>query len=196
MFRYFRDPHHFSTYVADDRTCGICGSEGPGYEGPFYGDNDSVEFVCEPCLSNGRLEELDLSTNDASTSDLDERIAAAHPEYPKAHVQAAFLEKAKVLMHRTPHVVTWQDLTWPSHCTDFCCYVKEVGKQDLNRLAPDGDGKAFLAAHLANSYVDAHELWKSMRPDAPKDLAQSYATTFYLFQCLSCGTYVIHWDCN
>jgi uncharacterized protein len=196
MFRYFRDPHHFSTYVAEDRTCDICGSEGPGYEGPFYGADDSVEFVCEACLASGQLEAQDVSTNDAGTSDLDERIARAHPDYSKAQVRAAFIEKAKVLMYRTPRLISWQDMTWPAHCTDFCCFIKEVGKQDLNGLAPDSDGRAFLTAHLADQEAEADELWDAMRPDAPRDLSKPYSTAFYLFQCLECGTYVIHWDCE
>jgi len=103
------------------------------------------------------------------------------------------------LEHRTPHLVTWQSFLWPAHCGDYCCFVKEVGKPDLNELAPDGDGQAFFGSHLYGRLADstdASAVWEGIRPDSPNDNSVAYDIGVYLFQCLHCGAHVILWDCS
>lgn len=196
-FRYFREPHRFSSYSSTPKKCEICGLNRPGYEGPFYGDMD-VDSVCEPCLASGRLIEKGLSTN--SATDLATELTRLHPEWDTEHV--AHVEKQRVieLEQRTPPIITWQDLRWPSHCGDFCCYLRDVGKADLDELAPDGEGEAFFAKHLSDSYeADAeylHEIWDGIRPGRSPNKPLTWSQGVYLFQCLVCSWYIIDWDCD
>src|SRR5690348_14373476 len=62
-FRYFEHPHEYSTYRTAQDRCTICGQSRPGYAGPFYGLRD-LGYVCETCLTMGRLQDLDMSTNE------------------------------------------------------------------------------------------------------------------------------------
>ena len=185
-YRYFREPHVFSYYSAAPKVCDICGLSRPGYDGVFYGPVD-IDFVCEVCLVGGRLAEVNASTNTASN--LGDSVPSA-----------LAAERARELEQRTPLAATWQELVWPLHCGDFCCYLGEVGKPDLNALAPDGDGKAFFVAHLAESYgrdpQHITDIWDGIRPDTARISPGVWTIGVYLFQCLHCGQYEIEWDCD
>jgi len=104
-------------------------------------------------------------------------------------------ERTAEVEQRTPSPVTWQHLSWPAHCGDYACFIGEVGQPDLNALAPNGDGKAFLAEHLHEAMLMLEtDIWDWIRPDSPKDASTSYSVGVYLFQCLHCGHYLILWD--
>ncbi len=197
-FRYFQDPHRFSTYTDEGQACHVCNQVGPGYKPPFYG-RQRIEFVCEGCLLAGKLAEARAFTNNADVASLRKQLAQLHPELDEAQVQQFVQERTAELEHRTPHLVTWQDFAWPVHCGDYCRFVKEVGKPDLNGLAPDGDGQAFFAQHLRERDRDATDVptvWKAIRPDSPQVNSTAYSVGVYLFQCLHCQEYVILWDCD
>jgi uncharacterized protein CbrC (UPF0167 family) len=200
-YRYFAAPHTFSTYSAMARRCDLCGVERPGYGGPFAGgrrDEPRVRHVCEPCLRVGDLGQRDLCTNNADQRALREQLGSRHADDATDTVDGLVAERTAELERRTPPLVTWQPLLWPAHCNDYCRYVKEAGRPDLVLLAPDRDGRAFLAAH-GDGIEDldhASEIWEGIRPDVPSDNAVAYAVGVYLFQCLECGRYVILWDAN
>lgn len=68
-FRYFREPRAevVTTWQDEPGTCELCGSEAPGYSGPFTGEQD-CDFVCERCLADGKLQDAGLSTNEATSA--------------------------------------------------------------------------------------------------------------------------------
>jgi uncharacterized protein CbrC (UPF0167 family) len=193
-FRYFRDSHHFSTYTDEPSVCDICERTRPGYEGPFYGEED-IDFVCEQCLVSGRLTEHDAFANNADRRTLYWQIKVAEPQLSEEEIEALVNDKTAEVEERTPHIVSWQDIEWPAHCRDYACFVKEAGKPDLNALSPDGDGRMFLYEHLYHGLTtDLDDLWASVRPDSPTSNEVSYSTAVYLFQCLTCHDYTILWD--
>src|SRR5947208_2790255 len=139
QFRYFRDPHAFAYYTADPQECGLCQKERPGYEGPFYGEEE-VDFVCEPCLAAGRLAEHDLSANEGDAQALRQQLVVRDPPQSLLDIEVTVQERTKELERATPHLGSWQDWQWPAHCGDYCSYVKLAGKADLETAASDGDG--------------------------------------------------------
>jgi uncharacterized protein CbrC (UPF0167 family) len=196
-FRYFERPHQFSTYTAEPRTCDICGRVGPGYVGPFYG-LVRLAFVCEECLSAGRLAAYDTTANRGDRAALDQWLRQRAQALSAEERRTLVRERTAELEHRTPHLTTWQDFFWPAHCGDYCTFIKEVGQPELSALAPDGDGVTFLASH-ARDVADlehAREVWSGVRPDAPEDGTVAYSLGVYLFQCLVCQEYVVLWDCD
>lgn len=196
-YHYFRDPHRFAFYSPEPKPCGIYGLERPGYDGPFYGEED-IDFICEPCLAGGRLAEKGLTTNEATS--LSEDLAQLLPQAFPEQIADLTARRTRELEQRTPYVPTWQPLVWPVHCGDFCCYVGEVGQPDLNELASADDGKAFFMAHLSERYSKDEEyvqdLWTNIRPDSATNSPLTWSLTAYLFQCLHCGTHIIEWDCD
>jgi hypothetical protein len=197
VYRYFELPHRFSTYKETPRRCDVCGREAPGYAGSFYGNGD-IEFVCEDCLSTGRLQEHGVTTNKGDVEALREQLRVPRADVSDVERNRLARERTVELEHRTPHPVTWQAFFWPAHCGDYCRFVKEVGKPELMQLSLDGDGEAFLAAHSYDIVDDlhAHSIWESIRPDIPGDGYIAYSVGVYLFRCLYCDEYVLHWDAD
>jgi len=104
-----------------------------------------------------------------------------HPELDETQINNLVEERSAILKYRTPHLVTWQDFTWPVHCGDYCRFIKEAGKTDLNSLAKDEDGQVFFAQHLPEkqkTITQIASVWKEIRPDS-----QYLHTLFYW--CLS-----------
>ena len=77
-FRYFRDPHHFSTYTAGAATLRHLRPHPPRYEGPFYSEQD-LDFVCEPCLASGRLCPAHTTANKLDRQALYQQIQVTNP---------------------------------------------------------------------------------------------------------------------
>jgi uncharacterized protein CbrC (UPF0167 family) len=196
-FRYFEHPHQFSTYREERQRCEVCGREAMGYAGPFFGIRD-IEFVCEDCLSTGRLREHDATANNADVMALRQQMYDLHPDISEVEREQIVRERTSELEQCTPHLVTWQDFFWPAHCGDYCCFIKEIGQPELTHLSPDGDGIAFFEAHALDieTLDHAREVWEGIRPDSPTDGRIAYPVGVYLFRCLICGEHMLLWDCN
>jgi uncharacterized protein CbrC (UPF0167 family) len=151
--------------------------------------------VCEECLVAGRLAEIDASTNIGNPEALGDQLREIYPGLDEAEVEARTCRRTDELEHRTPRLITWQDLSWPTHCGDYRRFIKEVGRPDLNELSPDGNGRLFLGKHLRDvGDSDVGEIWERIRLDSPKDVSVAHTIGVYLFQCLECEEYAILWD--
>jgi uncharacterized protein CbrC (UPF0167 family) len=195
-FRYFAEPHAFSTYTIEPAVCASCQRQLPGYRGPFYGLGE-FSFVCEECLASGALLKFGQSTNEGDVIALRQQLATLRRDLPESERDRLLKERTDELAHRTPHLVTWQDWDWPAHCGDYCRFLKEAGKLDLERIAAPGDAKSFLARNLRDGHeTDLDYLWQCIRPDSPKDGRVAYDVGLWLFQCLTCAEYVLVWDAS
>lgn len=193
IYRYFERPHQFSTYHVEPRACDLCGHQRPGYDAGGFSDLDAV---CEECLAGGRLAEGDAATNVGDPKRLGEQVRQMRPELTEGEVDAYVEARTHELERRTPQLPSWQPFCWPVHCGDYCRYLKEVGRRDLTELASDGNGLAYFTEHDVTGLGGTAEVWSTIRPDAPNNNAISYGVGVYLFRCLSCGEYVILWDCD
>jgi uncharacterized protein len=191
-FKYFLRPHHFSTYSNTPQKCYFCGHLTAGYKGPFYGAQE-IEFICEPCLLQGRLAEAGASTNDGIITALIQQLAQQHPELSDLERETIAQARNDELSHTTPAPETWQYFVWPAHCGDYCRYLKEAGKPDLIAAAPNSDPRLLFEA--SNEFNEKfNEWWEGVRPDSPQDNSIAYSMGVYLFQCLHCQKYIILWD--
>ncbi len=192
-FKYFKDPHHFSYYIDDLYECNLCKEIQQGYEGIFYGP-EKIEFICETCLIQGRLAEIECSTNLGNSKELRKQLRKKYPNILDVDLDEMISQKNFELEQCTPAPVIMYEFDWPCHCADYCCYVKEIGQSDLHDLAEDGDGRKFFFQHLLNPHLVCEEFWDCIRKDSPKDCADSWDKGYYLFQCLSCQHHLIYWN--
>ncbi len=192
-YRYFAQPHKFSTFSTAPRECEVCGEELPGYRGPFRGEED-VDFVCEECLQEGGLADMDVIANPADMEALRLQLQGQHPEASPERLAQMVEKRYSEVAERTPPACMWSFFLWPAHCGDFARLVKEIGQADVAELAGEGVvPEQWLQEHRLNPEQgkDTHELWQALRPDSPGDNQQSFDTTALLFQCLGCGTHLV-----
>lgn len=175
----------------------FCGELRPNFS-PFLGISKGRKVICETCLASGRLDSLNVILNGSDSGTLLRQLAELHPEMSREKIERIARERTVELETRTPSPRTWQDFTWPIHCGDYCCYIKEIGQPELVALAPDGDGPAYFTAHSPDisDIAHAHEVWADIRPDAPLDVERVFSVGVYLFTCLACGEHIILWDCD
>ena len=191
-FRYLVDSEARVTGRLDPQRCVVCAEARPGFDlvvdvGP---DGEwERHYVCEPCLRAGRLAERGLRVNMGESDLLTAQLATVHPELPPAEREALAQERTREVECCTPRPRLFQPFRWPAHCGDYYGYVKQVSHDDLIRLAPDGDGLAFLDQHVRpEDLIDsAEELWEG-------EFGPEGFVNVYLWRCLHCGEYLITCD--
>lgn len=170
----------------------MCSEEKPGFEGPFYGE-DEIEFICEDCLQRGEIVEIGATTNDGDMESLREQIAELQPNLKDEQIAKEVERKFATLAEQTPPMATHAPLLWPAHCGDFCVYLKEAGRADLQKLAPGGDSLAFVQMHFLQSdqHQDPEKIHAKMRPEATENNHISHSPAVYLFKCRTCDEYFL-----
>lgn len=191
-YPYFKDPANFSTWSEFAQECHICGEEKPGFEGPFYGEEE-IEFICEDCLKNGAIVEFGATTNDGDMESLREQIAEQNPTLGADDVAKQVERKFAALTEQTPPMATHAPLLWPAHCGDFCVYEKEAGKADLAAIAPGGDVEAFFMLHFlqTDDHQDPQSILKRMHAEAIENNHISHSPAVYLFRCGTCDEHFL-----
>ena len=156
-FKYFRDPDNFALRVDKISPCSICETEGLWFEaGGFYGINE-IKCICHNCLSEGKLKNLEIETNQASEGTT---------------------EEIEAIIYRTPALPTWQDRIWPYVEGQYCVFERIASKEDFE------SEKEFLNSFSENDKEnsDLEWLWKIL-PDRRivNHLDGNYDVSVYLF---------------
>jgi uncharacterized protein CbrC (UPF0167 family) len=194
-FRYLLDPAAEVTGQTDPQPCVACGEARPGFDLVVYHDDGFLwdrYYVCDPCLRAGRLVERGLRVNEGDSEALTAQLAATQPDLfsrsrlPFEEREALAQERTREVECCTPRPDIWQQFIWPAHCGDYFGYVRQVRKADLIALAPDGDGRAFFAAHVYPEEPDG-DVWE-------EGFAPEGFVNVYLWRCLHCRSYRITWD--
>ncbi|HBG08194.1 MAG: hypothetical protein A2075_02125 [Geobacteraceae bacterium GWC2_58_44] len=180
-FKYFDDPMKFSYLTEGEVACSICGSVEVCFDGGgFYGDR-KIEAICPNCLKEGKLIDLEISTNEVTVPDLAEQLGS------KELAQ----ELTVIIEHCTPPLPTWQDKEWPFKDGDFCKFIKIASQSDFSNPEElfDAIDESLRFDHSATAF------WE-MLPEAEITCIEdgNYDTSFYLF--MAGRNKIVTWDCN
>jgi len=102
----------------------------------------------------------------------------------------------------TPHLVTWQDWSWPCADGDYCKFIGYGSRPFYNSLATTTTGEQLFKNSFYYNLKDDSDidyLWQDVLPEKEvKDYNDSseLATLFYVFKSLHSDTIITIWDCN
>jgi len=169
-FKYFRDPDNFAFRVEDELPCSVCGKVGLWFDaGGFYGFSE-IECICDDCLADGKLKELEIETNQAFEGSTEEK---------------------ETIIYKTPGLPTWQDKVWPFVDGQYCVFERMASKADFK--SKEEFQASFSGREQENSDLDW--LWDIL-PD--QQIANhkdgNFDVSVYLFTCN--GKKICTWDAN
>lgn len=178
-FKYHPDPIRTGAFRFDKTVvCECCNKEtSVYYSNPFYCIED-VKTLCPICISNG---DAAKKFKGEFQDYLGLEGISADPEVDNTHTYKE--EQIDELIYRTPGYSGWQQEQWLSHCNDFCAFVGYVG---WNEIADKLDEFVNLEADCGDLGIDIDQL--------SEYLYNGGSCQGYLFQCLHCGKYRLHFD--
>ena len=141
-------------------------------------------YICPDCFHSGRAyDKFGYEINDI----YDDR-------YRKKYTGIIDNNKIEELVRCTPGYPCLQNQVWPVHCQDFCAYIGSVHEGDLKRMRIFKKIKIYLQEE---GPVDEGDYGKKERLKDPKEYAEGIlygGCERYLFRCLHCGKYLLHYD--
>ena len=171
IFKYHPDPIKTGAFLQGDlHKCNCCGKKTKiWYESPFYSDS-TVDCLCPECISSGlAAQKYNGEFQDSCNVD-----------------QISDPQKLKELPCHTPGYHAWQQEYWPAHCDDYCAFINYVGWDDLIQMGID--------RQIEDSYGCKINGWDiGLLKEKMKNNGSMQG---YLFQCICCGKYRLHIDCD
>ncbi len=177
---------------ADDRAAGACRSCGASVAFPDVDEDDDL-LCCFVCLRKGRAAitkdtELGMVSWQQALEGLTHGVPGLnHPDFEMVPTDSDWV-RARVdsnLLYelvRTPTYSSIQGERWMFCCKRPMVFEGAWSRGTFSRKAPDGNGKAFLAAILDE---DVPGLWEDRLHDV---------SGIYVFSCATCITLKGHWD--
>jgi len=145
--------------------CQCCGNPTDYFRG-MYAVED-VDCICPDCFASG-----------AAAKKFDgESIQYAEPIENGA-------DKIDELFHRTPGFTSWQGEMWLAHCNDFCAFLGEVDKKELEKMG--------IAEEVFADYAERDEF----KIEDVRAYLGNGSMAGYLFRCLHCGKYRLYVDAD
>ena len=179
-FKYHPDPIKTGGFKITELPiiCECC-----GLETVIRSVNETAVFVCPDCIHNGKAyEKFSWGINDIPDWIRDDNVGIVDDN------------KIDELMCRTPGYPCLQHKVWPVHCDDFCAYMGRVHTGDLKRMRIYTKIKTYLreeGAYNEGEYGTAERLKK---PNGYAEGILYGGCERYLFRCLHCGKYLLHYD--
>jgi len=169
-FKYFRDPENFAFKIDEAANCSVCGKAGHWFDaGGWYGTNE-IECICDTCLLEGKLKELEIETNEA--------------------FEGSTAEK-EIIIYKTPALPTWQHRIWPFVEGSYCIFERLASKADFENK--EEFKHSFSESDKENSDIDW--LWEVLPEKRVNNYKEgNYGVSIYLFT--SNGKKHCTWDAN
>ena len=198
-FKYFEKPEIFVGFRETETTCDICRQTKLCFDAElFYGSHD-LTSICPDCLSSGLLVNKDAFTCSGDIQNLKKQLKHQNANFTDNQIQEIANTKTVELEKTTPHLITWQDWSWPCADGDYCRFIGYGSKPLYREFAKDKPVEEFFKATFYDTTLYNDELWTESVPDkAIKNYSDSneHGTLFYVFKSLNSDKIITVWDCN
>lgn len=198
-FKYFEYPELFVGFRDTEVTCDICRQRKMCFNAESFYGTLKLSSICAECLGSGKLNELDSFTCDGDIQKLMGQLRKLNPSFTDEEIKQSAKQKSFELEKTTPHLITWQDWSWPSAEGDYCKFIGYGSKPFYNHLAKN----LSVIEFFKNSFYDPEsyhdELWTDAVPDISikhYDDSNQYSTLFYVFKSLHSDRIITIWDCD
>ncbi|MCG9629008.1 hypothetical protein L1D34_29855 [Vibrio mediterranei] len=81
-FEYFSDTENFAFRVEETKPCSICSDVGIWFDAEVYAGRNSIECVCDGCLSSGALIGLEIEPNYCAKNGTDASVTITYKTSP------------------------------------------------------------------------------------------------------------------
>jgi uncharacterized protein CbrC (UPF0167 family) len=198
-FKYYDKPELFTGFRDTETTCDTCGQEKICFDAAaFYGTED-LKSICPDCLLGGQLNDKNVFTCNGDIEELERQLKVLNPTLTDLEIENIAKQKTTELEKTTPHLVTWQDWSWPCADGDYCKFIGFGSKPFYKSLTTDLPTEDFFKNSFFDSNSDTDYLWKKALPNKEiKNYQDSnkYGTLFYVFRSLNSDKILTMWDCD
>ena len=187
-FKYFDNPELFVGLRDTETICDTCGQNKLCFDAEAFYGSDDLTSICPECLASGKLIDLNSFTCEGDIKSLVGQLKQLNPLLTDKEIQEIAKQKTTELEKTTPHLITWQDWSWPSSDGDYCKFIGYGSKPFYTNLAKDIPVEEFFKASFYEPEFYNDDLWSDALPDKLiKDYKDStqYGKLFYVFKSLN-----------
>ncbi|WP_418360248.1 CbrC family protein [Sphingobacterium detergens] len=175
-FKYSPNAYKIDVFEDLEGKCSICEEQRSiRYTGSFY-SRETPEYICPWCIADGKAaEKYDGEFNDyCGIEDV-----SPDPNDPKPNIAQELLFE---ITNRTPSYISWQQEAWLTHCNEPCAFIDYADVDTINPLLEE------LHDDIENNGYPPEFIRTA--------LSKEGSLVGYLFQCVKCGQYRLHVDCD
>lgn len=197
-FKYFKSPEQCAAYHPEPTSCDCCQKTKQCFDAElFYGEKKLIA-VCIDCMQAGKLQELEIYTNDADGQTLVDQLAEMYADKTAEEILTEAKEKTAIVESCTPSILSWQDWKFPALDGDYCIFEGFASRGDYASLAGEVEPAEFFKSTLHpdwTGYINLDLLWEQVPKRRIRKLEHSdYDVIFYLFKSTTTETYLTIWD--
>lgn len=196
-FKYFENPELFVGLRDTETICDTCQQTKLCFDAETFYGADDLNSICPECLQTGKLADIDATTCDGDIKNLIGQLKQLNPSLTDEEIQEIAKQKTVELETTTPHLITWQDWSWPCSDGDYCKFIGYGSKPFYTDLAKNIPVEEFFKASFYEPEFYNDGLWTDGLPDKLikdyKDSSQ-YGTLFYVFKSLNSDKIITTWD--
>lgn len=187
QFRYNPNAYDIGIFTkALNQKCEVCNQETDYiYSGAFF-SIDEIESICPWCIHDGRAAKNHKGVFQGAVEYNNQLLSVTYNdetneyEYYIGYDEIKPINEKKLdeLLFCTPSYVSWQEPQWLSHCNEYCIFIGYLDKNQLISME-----------------VELKDEVKRLEEDCGLSLEQlGDDIGLYLFQCVECGQYRLHYD--
>lgn len=164
----------------------------------FYGTED-LSSICPECLANGKLFDKDVFTCEGDIEELKGQLKWMNPTLTDNEIEKVATQRTLELEKTTPHLITWQDWSWPCADGDYCKFIGYGSKPFYKELANGTPAKEFFRSSFYSIEEYFDHLWDGVLSDKQIlnfEESNKFASVFYVFKSLHSDRIITIWDCS